>query len=617
MVASIGIVYACGDQSETTNPVRKVAAAVEGDAHNLLVLDDGSGMVHAEPAPAMLRVGAAPPAFGKTPPKVGQHRPMRDPMQEVLDRVAKLPPQELVQLTVTLQEPPVDWEQFAELREDEPARADFVDNRRAQLDVLQEPLLSWLEAKGLKGRGLWLVNQVQTTVPASLVPDVAAFPKVIGISLAAKTIPGVEWDGSHSKDGTMLTSFRLAGLDGRSGNRSTSGSIRIGIMEAAMFNRNHAGWDDWHNGPSRIQAVKTCNQYGCTSLPTTGPGQTVPAQDNHGTLVTWVAAGSIEQHQDPAFPSSYTLDQRRRSGHLPEAEIYFYSGPGSQAIRGAIDEAVLDGVDILNLSLRWMGQCDNTWNVSGINEALAAALNAGVLVAACGGNLEPGESQDDCHVWYPGLRTETLAVNGLDTSSTWDPYHNLDILPNACRGGVTVRSWGSFVTGYTGAIDLCAPGTLRLYFSHPDFTDYVSNVAASGCSVASPVVAAVAGALRNGFHSIGWPTTSAKVLMVNMLLMGDGWDADSGGENESRMSDLSGAGRVRMHWAGPHRSVGLGCPRDPDDDWRLCVVDRGGCRPGERFRAAVEVGRPLVRAGSAGRGRHRLLCVRHLPPGRR
>jgi hypothetical protein len=83
-------------------------------------------------------------------------------------------------------------------------------------------------------------------------------------------------------------------------------------------------------------------------------------------------------------------------------------------------------------------------------------------------------------------------------------------------------------------------------------------------------VTAAAGALRNAFSSIGWTTTSAPALMVNMLLMGDAWDANSGNDRRTRLSDLSGGGRIHMHWPS---STDLTAPWGWG--WRSFVIHQG------------------------------------------
>ncbi len=512
------------------------ASSLEQTTIRVQILDDGSGPYHAEAvAAATLEEGPASVVSSPSTPS----EPL-DPNEEVLREADALLGEAPVELTVTLQDPPADWQSFAGMREDDVARHQFIEDRRILLQDAQRPLTEWLAAQGYSPSSLWLVNQVQVTVPARLVRLIYERPDVVGISASAKVVPSAEWDGYFSQYNTLLSQLQAVYVDGRMGNR-TNGTdrIRIGIMEAAMLNRDHLGWKDWQNGPTRIASVKDCGGTSCISTSTSGGSNT---EDSHGTLVTWVAAGSIQGGQDATFPGVNTVDQRRRSGHLPESIIYFYTGLGTPAIRRAIDQAVLDGVDVLNLSLQCGTPCSSTFNASGINEALATATNAGMLVVAAGGNL----GSASCTVNYPALRTHTLAVNGLDTSDTTVPYNSTGMLTDASRGGMFIRtSQGALVT--TAAIDLTAPGSLRYRFWHPSGAGLYWPWTTAGSSVATPVVSGAAGALRNAFREVGWTTTSAKALMVNMLLLGDAWDTNQGSDRRVGVSDLSGAGRLRMH----------------------------------------------------------------------
>ncbi|MCU0694082.1 MAG: hypothetical protein MUF54_22040 [Polyangiaceae bacterium] len=328
LLATISVANGCTDHADSPDESRRtrsLATTRSGD-FNELVRDDGSGMVHAAAVPAVVSQNEPPDAHDK---RLAESQTVkvtaRNPNEEVLAILDGQDPGEWVNMTVTLDEPPGDWDYFASLQDNDSARATFIEERKATLARLQEPLVSWLTSRcGAPAIRLWLVNQVQTKVPAGLAREILARPGVRGLSLSAKTVPGTAWDGSHSQDGTRLTQFYNAQLDGRAGNRvSSTGNIRVGIMEAAMLNRDHLGWRDSLNGPTRIVSVKDCGGASCVSQGTSGIGDPL---DPHGTRVTWVAAGSIQQGQDNFFPGSNTLDQRRRSGHLAESDIYFYTG---------------------------------------------------------------------------------------------------------------------------------------------------------------------------------------------------------------------------------------------------------------------------------------------------
>ncbi|MCC6900735.1 MAG: hypothetical protein IT377_17275 [Polyangiaceae bacterium] len=459
----------------------------------------------------------------------------------VLEALAAKSPLEAVSVTVTLEGNEVDWDLFKKVADDDSARLAFINQRRTDLVAAQKPLVDWLLARGASAvESFWSTNQLSATIPAGLAPELATQKGVTELSLPTTFVEGVSYSGSQSKNGTLLTDFYAVSIDGRAGSRSGGGDIRIGIYEpASIVNRDHVGWRDWAGGPSRIQIVRDCTQTSC-------PSTSATTTNNHGTLVTWAAAGSIEQGQDSAYPGTDTVAQRERSGHLKEAAIYFYKGGDNLSYKRAINQAVADGVDVFNHSGGGDAPtiCNPSANPDGVNQTLQAAVSAGMVVTACGGN----SGSTSCKAWWPGFRTETLGVNGLDSyDATWD-YGYLGMLSDASRGGVPILVGGTYASTTYG-IDLVAPGRLTSWFSHTGSTGYASTEpAAAGCSVASPVVAGAVGALRNSFQAVGWPTQYAEGLMVNMLALGDGWDADTGQKRNVYMSNLSGAGRIRMHW---------------------------------------------------------------------
>lgn len=363
------------------------------------------------------------------------------------------------------------------------------------------------------------------------------------------------YDGVASRTATRIQFMLDAGFDGGNGNRlEPSQPVRVGVFEAGMPNHDHVGWRDCGSPfcASRVLAKKNCEVLPCLES-TAGPATTGP----HGTIVAYIAAGSIEANQDPSYPGWQTDAQRRRSGHLPEARLVFYTGGGSDAIANGIRQAAADGVDVLNLSLGWGPACDPNLDVSGINAALEAARKAGVVVVACAGN----SGAETCSSWYPAVRTDTLAINGLASDEVLAPYDTLRMLPVASRGGLPVRVYNGW-TGTTPVVDLAAPGRLHGFARHEGSTGY-DVTGAAGCSVAAPVVTAAVGALRHAMHEMGQLVT-AESLMANMLLMGDGWEPEHGEHLRVGLSPLSGAGRLRMHWYGD-----LAPPRS----WTTHVVD--------------------------------------------
>jgi len=108
----------------------------------------------------------------------------------------------------------------------------------------------------------------------------------------------------------------------------------------------------------------------------------------HGTQVASIAVGNVWSSPLPAavqnlFPQASPI---RLSGIAPRASLVSYRTGGTRAgTVASINQAVADGVDVMNLSLVTVGATDDPWtNVVG--RALLGARAAGILVAVSGGN---------------------------------------------------------------------------------------------------------------------------------------------------------------------------------------------------------------------------------------
>lgn len=149
------------------------------------------------------------------------------------------------------------------------------------------------------------------------------------------------------------------------------------------------------------------------------------------------------------------------------------------AVQG-IDYAVRNGADVINLSMLF----DWSWE---LEQACARAYQAGVFVAAAAGNSSHGDA-DRLQAGYPARFSTTLSVANMQEDYTL-AYSSQ--LPDDMRGyGVTAP--GHNITQYvpypwlTGGYDI------------PD-----SGVTASGTSLASPHVSALAGLILSEALDLG------------------------------------------------------------------------------------------------------------------
>ncbi len=207
------------------------------------------------------------------------------------------------------------------------------------------------------------------------------------------------------------------------------------------------------------------------------PGEYVSPRDGdgHGSHTASTAAGNA----DVAITSVGGADLGTMSGVAPEARIAAYkvcwSGPdpavttddgcSSTDLVAAIDQAVVDGVDVINYSIGG-GAATTVWNAEDI--AFLGAAAAGVFISASAGNSGPDASTlDHAAPWYT-----TVAAASVPNYEAIVLLDNGDRLPG---GSVTVPLGegaevisGAFV--YAGDIPaagrsaadaaLCLPGSL-------------------------------------------------------------------------------------------------------------------------------------------------------------
>lgn len=436
-----------------------------------------------------------------------------------------------------------EWD-FAELRRarrDVSQRLRVIDSRRNLLSISQAEVTRAVRSVG--GEVLatrWLTNSLLVEVPRWAVEEILDHPLVFGAYLPSEGSPTVAGDGYDRR-----FSFHPIGIT-ETGQINVSDTIVIGVVEnttngdgsANTLNTAHVGWRDTAGGVTRVISTKQCGTSSCSSG---GSGSVV----THGTVVTSVAAGSIEEGQDAAFPGSYTASQRRRSGVANEASVRYYRPlGGSDYLETAIETAVGDGVDVLNMSFKLgnscADNCNNSYDPSGIRADLAAAEDAGVVLFAAAGN--DGETcSGQCSTVFPATHPDVIAAAALnDTNGVG--FEGAGVAPWSSGGGIVTQLFGGYVAQIP-SIGLITFGTVRLAFNGGN--NQYSPLFDSGTSFASPQLASLGALFRQ------WMMTNninlndfAWCIGVNTLLMGDG----SCGASCSLATTISG-------------SYGLGFPR--------------------------------------------------------
>src|SRR6266480_5220523 len=190
------------------------------------------------------------------------------------------------------------------------------------------------------------------------------------------------------------------------------------------------------------------------------------AAQEHGTHVSGIAAG-VANTCAPFIPAC------NLSGIAPKAYLGNYNVfPGnvlsasSHDIAKAVDAAVADGMDVLNLSLGG-GARPNDVLVNAVN----SAVDAGVVVAIAAGNAGPGPGT----VESPGIADKVITVGastnphfiGISVSTSsigtfgaaLGQFNNFGIVTSAYATTSPTNGCSAISTNLTGEIALIARGT--------------------------------------------------------------------------------------------------------------------------------------------------------------
>jgi len=511
-----------------------------------------SGIGEGGEAPPDAPADAAPSRL--RPPAATLAAPRSRPGEDLRELAARSPDDARLRIGVVLPDLPFAWERVGDDTVTTAERDALVETRRRDVDAELEPLLRLLASLGATDvHTHWLSTSVSATVEARHVETILAFPSLVSADLDERDSGVLSFNGDEGRNAMRLNGFISGGLRGQDGGRVFgTNPVRVGVLENLVgtsgpnnfLNRDHFGyWRDDSGTSDRILGTHYCGSSSCL-LP---PGYSAW---EHGVWVTKILAGSIEDAQDPAITNP--TERRRRSGMAPDTEIHFYSvGATCSAWKNGVEDALLRGVDVLNISA-WIscspgGYCPPTCDCSGLNATLQNATDAGMLVVEGVGNTQFGDpGVGNCNAFYPALRREVLVVGGVDTQYLDTPaqYDAAPIANWSNRGGMDSRIGGYTIPDSLAVVDVAAPGCWDQWYKGA--TGYqVGN--ACGTSFASPATAGAAALLRQAFYRYMSPPT-ARLLLTNMLLMGDGYHSDIGMKSAVGMDPRSGAGRVHMHY---------------------------------------------------------------------
>ena len=281
----------------------------------------------------------------------------------------------------------------------------------------------------VQGRLTHVLNAVRIRVKAGNLAKVAAVPGVTKVQVS----------------GTVRRANAAAGLftgvDKAWGQLGLTGKgVKVGVIDTGI-DYTHADF----GGPGTVAAFTgndgTVIEKG--SFPTAkvvggfdfvgddynadDPATSTPLPDpdpldcnGHGTHVAGTAAGLGVLPNGKTYPGPYSGPTLKRAftvapGAAPQASLYAYRVFGcdgsvnNDVIIAALDQAVADGVDVVNMSL------GATFGTSGELDSLAVdvATQAGTLVVISAGNEGPNAYM----VGSPGTAASALTVAAVDASS--------------------------------------------------------------------------------------------------------------------------------------------------------------------------------------------------------
>lgn len=326
----------------------------------------------------------------------------------------------------------------------------------------------------VEGRLSYVLNAVRVRVKAGDLATVAAVPGVKRVQVARTVRVANAAGGAYTGVGTAWTA-----------NRATGAGTVIGVIDTGI-DYTHADFAGAGTAAAFRRARGTA-----TSLPTDGtfpsakviggfdfvgddydaddPGHDVPAPDpnpipceNHGTHVAGTAAGAGVNPDGTTYAGGYDASASSRPfsvapGAAPEAKLRAYKVFGCDGtvsediVVAAIDQAVADHVDVINMSL---GSSFGTADDLQIR-AVDNAGRSGVLVVVSAGNDGPGAYLTGT----PATADTAVAVAAMDAGTPTRPGADLTLPDGAVVHGQ--NSNGVPFAAFTAAVTVASdPGHL-------------------------------------------------------------------------------------------------------------------------------------------------------------
>lgn len=361
-----------------------------------------------------------------------------------------------------------------------------IEHMARAVERTQRPVVSALE-----GSGAAVLGSVRNVLNAVFVRATPRQARQI------ESIPGVASIARSREFDLNLDSVadvvRLGEARLRSGGIGATGAgVKIAIIDSGL-DFDHEGFQDdslpaipgYPKGRpqhlkfanSKIIAVRSYIHLQNSGVPSTSTPDDESPRDSsgHGTAVAMIAAG--RRVDSPIGPLE---------GVAPRAYLGIYkvsgtrginSRPSSQAVIAAIDDAVADGMDILNLSLGapsvypWhaygsdCGNLDSSLDCDPLAVAAqSAVVDFGRVVVAAAGNAAADGIQD-----YPSLNTVTTPAIAPDVIAVAATANARRLLQAVRSGSLTLPAMSGSGPGVDGS--LTAPMALASDLGNQDACD--------------------------------------------------------------------------------------------------------------------------------------------------
>ncbi len=389
-----------------------------------------------------------------------------------------------------------------------------------QIETSQQGLRSAIEARGMK-----VVASTQAVLNALFVETTAdRVNELRGMPGVTDVIPEKRYrlEGANSTFAlhNVLAAWNAVGGAGMAGD-----GIKIGFLDTGIDQTHPALQDPALQMPggfpkcngtdclyttNKVIVARSyvANMSGCLppSQGTCDPTQTTPDDDTprdrmgHGTATSTTAAGVLTNGPGGSI-----------EGVAPKAWIGNYKifgSPGTvdyssdSAIIPAIDDAVKDGMDVINMSLG--GAIDSNTIQDPEVRAVDGAVNAGVVVVVAAGNeADTGSSALSLGtIGSPGDAPDAITVGAIDSGNSVTPWSS--------RGPSTADA--------SAKPDLVALGdslylATQSYDPNGEMYDPSGFTYASGTSFSTPIVAGAAALVKQAHGS--WSPLEIKSALVN------------------------------------------------------------------------------------------------------